>query len=53
VNAVRGSNRQGAAQFFERNPKEEDMEFDLIELEQVPVGELFSLVVKIIVCSLI
>jgi len=49
VNAVRGSNRQGAAHFFELNPKEEDMDFDLIELETVPVGEPFSLVVKIIV----
>ncbi|XP_021954113.1 hemocyte protein-glutamine gamma-glutamyltransferase [Folsomia candida] len=47
VNAVQGSNRQGAASFFELNPKDKDVDFDLIELEQVPVGEPFSLVVKI------
>lgn len=49
VNAVQGSNRQGAASFFELNPKDKDVDFDLIELEQVPVGEPFSLVVKITV----
>lgn len=47
VNAVRGSNRQGAGRFLEMDPKPEDMEFDLIELEQVSVGDPFSLVVKI------
>lgn len=49
VNAVRGSNRPCAPHFLELDPKDEDMEFDLIELEQIPVGEPFALVVTILV----
>lgn len=49
VNAVRGSNRPCAPHFLELDPKQEDVEFDLIELEQIPVGDPFALVVTITV----
>ncbi|ODN01465.1 Hemocyte protein-glutamine gamma-glutamyltransferase [Orchesella cincta] len=47
VNAVRGSNRPCAPHFLELDPKEEDVEFDLIELEEIPVGDPVPFVVTI------
>lgn len=45
-NAVRSS--QKAKQFFRYpNQAAEDVEFDLIELERVPLGESFSVVVNL------